>query len=572
MKKIQLPAIGGIRKVIQPGATVTPGTTIAELGANTVTLAQLAALITQIQKQQVNTGGGNVGDGTEAVLIPGPGLSGGGPMLGSVPIRLTAPIPFGLDDGGGSGDDGPPGPSGAAGATGAQGPQGPAVFFLADDGDTGDLGPPGPPGPTGGAGPAGSTGLTGAQGPLGPAVYLDAEAGADGDPGAPGPPGAAGAAGATGVPGAQGPQGPAVFFLADDGDAGELGPPGPPGPAGSAGPTGNTGLTGAQGPLGPAVYLDAEAGADGDTGPPGPRGTTGNTGSTGLTGAQGPTGPAVFLEAEAGEDGLWAPGSGQGPGGPTTSLQFNNAGFFGGSGNLTWNGTFLLAKSDGVGIEIQSLTSAGYAYERINDQAGTRQLELLFIGSAAAAVYGGAVGDSVINVNSGTLWLSTGDSGRLSITHAGNFVIGAPSTGVALIVNGANAAGIYAQVVQGSTAAGARGLAVLAGNSSSDLNLVLANTTNTLNFLTVNGAGNFVIGAPSTGVALTVNGSVICTSTVSVQGATPASATASQTDLGNTTTATVITTAGGIAIPALASTFWRVNVNGVAYGVPLFAL
>jgi hypothetical protein len=34
----------------------------------------------------------------------------------------------------------------------------------------------------------------------------------------------------------------------------------------------------------------------------------------------------------------------------------------------------------------------------------------------------------------------------------------------------------------------------------------------------------------------------------------------------------VITTAGGIALPALAKTFWVVNVNGVAYGVPLFAL
>jgi hypothetical protein len=42
--------------------------------------------------------------------------------------------------------------------------------------------------------------------------------------------------------------------------------------------------------------------------------------------------------------------------------------------------------------------------------------------------------------------------------------------------------------------------------------------------------------------------------------------------LGITTTATVITTAGGIALPALASTFWVTNVNGVKYGIPCFAL
>ena len=58
---------------------------------------------------------------------------------------------------------------------------------------------------------------------------------------------------------------------------------------------------------------------------------------------------------------------------------------------------------------------------------------------------------------------------------------------------------------------------------------------------------------------------------VGVQGATPA-VTAGQTDIGTTTTATVITTAAGIALPALASTFWVVNVNGVKYGIPCFAL
>jgi len=162
--KIQLPSIGGLRKVIKvPGGNVAVGTTISELGSGTVSLAQLAAIITQVQAQQTNTGGGNIGDGTEAVLVPGPGLSGGGAMLGSVPIRLTAPIPWGLDDGGGGGDGdpGPPGAPGIAGingATGTQGPLGPAIFMSADEGAEGDIGPRGLQGPVGFTGAAGAAG------------------------------------------------------------------------------------------------------------------------------------------------------------------------------------------------------------------------------------------------------------------------------------------------------------------------------------------------------------------------------------------------------------------------------
>jgi hypothetical protein len=165
--KIQLPSIGGLRKVVKvPGSNVAVGTTISELGSGTVSLAQLAAIISQIQAQQTNTGGGNIGDGTEAVLVPGPGLSGGGPMLGSVPLRLTAPIPWGLDDGGGGGDGdpGPPGPPGRNGATGAQGPLGPAIFMSADDGEKGDVGPPGIQGLAGATGPSGSAGAAGPPG------------------------------------------------------------------------------------------------------------------------------------------------------------------------------------------------------------------------------------------------------------------------------------------------------------------------------------------------------------------------------------------------------------------------
>lgn len=106
------------------------GTTIAEVGSGTISLAQLAQIISQIQAQQTNTGGGNIGTGDEGVLIVGPGLAGGGPLIGKVPLRLTAPIPW-FDDagGGGDGDPGPPGgpgPQGVAGVPGSAGAPGAA--------------------------------------------------------------------------------------------------------------------------------------------------------------------------------------------------------------------------------------------------------------------------------------------------------------------------------------------------------------------------------------------------------------------------------------------------------------
>ncbi len=191
MSKFQIPTIGGIRKVIH-GPSTGVGTTIAEVGSGTITLEQLAAAISNILQ---NAGTIQTGQQNAGVLVPGPGLSGGGVLVGNVPIRLTAPIPwFDAGDGGADGDPGPPGVAGAKGATGNTGgtgpigPVGPAVFFLADDGDPGDLGPPGPPG------------LPGPIGPQGPPGF--GEDGADGDT-IPGPPGPQGATGP------QGPQGPA---------------------------------------------------------------------------------------------------------------------------------------------------------------------------------------------------------------------------------------------------------------------------------------------------------------------------------------------------------------------------
>lgn len=167
MKKIQVPAIGGLRKVIVPGETTSSATTIVGLEGTTLTLAQLAQLLGLLT---TNNGGGNIGSGDEGAIVLGPGLAGGGPLVGAVPIRLTAPIPWlGDDGGGGDGDPGPPGQAGAAGSQGIPGVQGPPgstiLVMIPEDGQDGETYlVPGIPGPQGATGATGATGGTGSGG------------------------------------------------------------------------------------------------------------------------------------------------------------------------------------------------------------------------------------------------------------------------------------------------------------------------------------------------------------------------------------------------------------------------
>jgi len=73
-------------------------------------------------------------------------------------------------------------------------------------------------------------------------------------------------------------------------------------------------------------------------------GPTGPTGSTGLTGPTGPTGATGAASTVAGPTGpTGATGSTPAIGGSTTQVQYNNAGVFAGSANLTFNGTTLTA-------------------------------------------------------------------------------------------------------------------------------------------------------------------------------------------------------------------------------------
>jgi hypothetical protein len=108
------------------------------------------------------------------------------------------------------------------------------------------------------------------------------------------------------------------------------GPTGPTGPTGLTGPTGPTGVAGPTGNLGPTGPTGAAGptGSQGIQGIQGIQGVAGPTGPTGSTGSTGPTGPT---------------GSTPAIGGTNTQVQYNNAGVFAGSANLTFNGTTLSA-------------------------------------------------------------------------------------------------------------------------------------------------------------------------------------------------------------------------------------
>lgn len=206
-KLIQVPVMGGLRKkvFIPDAATAAVGTTLAGFANQTITVQQLKTLLGVASPSPSLPGAGGGGS-----IIVGPGLGGGGAVIGAVPLYITAPIPYGLSDGG-DGDDGQPGPPGQS----VQGPQG----------------------------------ITGGGGPMGPAVFLEAEAGQDGEMTVPGGQGLQGNPGSSGLPGIP------VFMISDDGVDGD---PGPPGAAGASGTGGTTGVnvTPDTHPTSPTVFDD----------------------------------------------------------------------------------------------------------------------------------------------------------------------------------------------------------------------------------------------------------------------------------------------------------------------------
>lgn len=138
--------------------------------------------------------------------------------------------------------------------------------------------------------------------------------------------------------GVTGPTGATSGLTGPTGATGVQGVTGPTGVAGSATNTGATGAPGLTGPTG-AQGIPGTAAAKGDTGPTGAPGVTGPSG-----GPPGPTGPTGSANAA----------------GPDRSIQFNNAGTFGGSSAVTFDGVQLMADQlqvDQIQINNDSITN-----------------------------------------------------------------------------------------------------------------------------------------------------------------------------------------------------------------------
>ena len=274
--KIQVPVLGGLRKKVN----VTSGTSIA--GYDSLTLAQLAGLLgvvpaaPTLPNTQAKT--------SPAWLTVGPGLQGGGALIGNVSLLLaegTLPGAAPLYDSDAE-DYGMmlslPGPTGSRGLQGFPIP-----------GQDGEDGMDGFPGVAGAAGATGPAGAAGASGVPGPALWFEADQGED-QIQLQGVAGNTGAAGAAGAAGATGPAGPALWFEADQGeDQIQL-----QGVAGNTGAAGAAGPAGATGPAGPALWFEADSGED-------PLQIQGPTGNAGVAGAI-PTAMHWQPEADQGEE------------------------------------------------------------------------------------------------------------------------------------------------------------------------------------------------------------------------------------------------------------------------------
>ena len=213
--------------------------------------------------------------------------------------------------------------------------------------------------------------------------------------------------------------------------SGIQGPTGPTGPQGITGPTGAIGATGPTGDLGPT----------GPTGPFGPTGPQGIQGIQGIQGVAGPTGPTGPI----GNTGPTGPtGATPAIGGTNTQVQYNNAGVFAGSANLTFNGTALTL---GGNPTITSGTANGVAYLN-GSKVLTTGSALTFDGSAFA-ITGSLSATSTITASSG----ASGNSIALvTIGTAGNTVGG---NGNQLLFNyGSNAASRSYKIVTDSNAFG----------------------------------------------------------------------------------------------------------------------
>lgn len=148
-----------------------------------------------------------------------------------------------------------------------------------------------------------------------------------------------------------------------------------------------------------------------------------------------------------------------------------------------------------------------------------------FIGLGAVVITGASLSDFCITPNAGVLRLgyNNGAATALSINSTGNVVVAAPSSGVALAVNGLANANTMT-VTAPNTASQSYGFVVSAGTNSTDYAFYVRNAAasaifceilgdgsghlgiNVTNTLSWNASGAYSIAAPSSGIAFSVTG------------------------------------------------------------------
>lgn len=167
-RRVTIPVKGGLYKSVRVDTQQNSGTTISGFDNQIITLDQLRAALGLNNKATVTppSGGGT----SSASLILAPGLVGGGPLVGAVPLRINkaqAAAMFvgggGDDEGGGAAPPGKPGKQGPAGPTGSTGAAGtpgghrgfPIALVAEPEEPLPSMPVRGRPGPTGATGPAG---------------------------------------------------------------------------------------------------------------------------------------------------------------------------------------------------------------------------------------------------------------------------------------------------------------------------------------------------------------------------------------------------------------------------------
>jgi hypothetical protein len=174
-----------------------------------------------------------------------------------------------------------------------------------------------------------------------------------------------------------------------------------------------------------------------------------------------------------------------------------------------------------------------------------------------------ALGELTVN---GPLVVNAGTTTPLTVGSAA-----APVTG-AMTISYQNASTVSGDTVRHNLIAGSEALALYLSNQNQSAALITNGPAAPQALIRTLGAIPIVFGTNNTYAGqFDSSQNLQVVGYVATKGATPAVA-AGTTAIGTTTTTTVITTAGGVAIPVLAATMWVVNVNGVQYGIPCFAL